>query len=137
MSLVRINRNPSESQLRLFSGAWLAFVGAWAFIAEHRGHPDVARTLVIAALAIGFLGILFPMRVRMLYLCLSYATFPVGYLMSHAILAVLYYCILTPMGLLMRLFRYDPLYRTYNPGAKTYWAPRQQSRAKETYLNQS
>ncbi len=40
-------------------------------------------------------------------------------------LVLVYYVILTPIGLLMRLFRRDPLGRKIKRNAKTYWIKRQ------------
>ena len=50
-----------------------------------------------------------------------YAAFPIGWTVSHAILALLYYGILTPIGLIMRLIGYDPLSRRLRSEDRTYW----------------
>jgi ABC-type uncharacterized transport system permease subunit len=73
---------------------------------------------------------------RVVYLGLSYATYPIGYAVSHVVLVVVYYLVLTPIGLAMRLFGYDPLAGRFDAGAKTYWTPRENPKSVESYFKQ-
>jgi len=43
--------------------------------------------------------------------------------LTYVVLTVTYYLVLTPMGLLMRLFRRDPLNLRFDPDAESYWVP--------------
>ena len=43
---------------------------------------------------------------------------------SPVILAILFYGAITPIGLLSRLFGYDPLRRRIEPAARSYWIDR-------------
>jgi hypothetical protein len=61
---------------------------------------------------------------------------PIGWLVSHAIFAVTYFLILTPIGLLMRLFRYDPMTRRLESDAKSYWTRHSTGKNHERYFNQ-
>ena len=45
-------------------------------------------------------------------------------IVSPLALAVIFYGMITPMGLLMRLRNKDILRRRFDPGAPTYWIPR-------------
>jgi hypothetical protein len=47
-----------------------------------------------------------------------------GRVVSPVALGVLFYAVLTPVGLLMRLAAKDPLRRARDPGAPSYWQPR-------------
>jgi hypothetical protein len=67
-----------------------------------------------------------PRVIRPLYVGLSRATLPIGWVVSHVLLAVIYFGIITPVGLLVRAFR-DPLERALEPGARSYWVPREQA----------
>ena len=73
----------------------------------------------------------------MAYVGLSYATYPVGFVVSHAVLALVYFLALAPIGLTMRLLGHDPLSRKFEPGTKSYWKPRDGKRTAESYFNQS
>jgi hypothetical protein len=46
-------------------------------------------------------------------------------IVSPIVLAAMYYVILTPFGLFMRLARRDPMRRQFDAAAPTYWIPRQ------------
>lgn len=47
---------------------------------------------------------------------------------SPIIMALLFYVVITPMGMMLRLFGWDPLRLKYDPQAATYWI----SRSKQT-----
>ena len=137
MSLIRINKNPSGRQLAVFAIAWLGFLGLAGLMARSRGRHSSSEVLWAAALAVPLAGALWPRVLRIAYLGLSYATFPIGFVVSHLALLIVYYLVLTPLGLIMRLFRYDPLARRFDPAAGSYWTPREKTRAPESYLNQN
>ena len=57
-----------------------------------------------------------------------------GYFTSSLILCILYYCVLTPIGLIMRLFGKDLLDRRWDKEASSYWIKKQpRSLDKEQY----
>jgi len=136
MSLIRINRNPTRSQLIVFGLAWLVFLGAWAVTAALKGHVNMAWIFAGLAAGIPVIGIFWPRGIRHLFVGLSYATSPIGWVVSHLILGLLYFLVFTLMGLIMRLVRYDPLKRRFDRAAPTYWLPRDQSRPPTTYFRQ-
>ena len=51
-------------------------------------------------------------------------SFLMGFLMTHVILALMYYLVLTPMGLVMKTLRRDSLRLKHNQNAKSYWVRR-------------
>ena len=50
-----------------------------------------------------------------------------GYVNSRVLLSVMYYCVMTPYGLLMRAFGRDPMER-HEPGKQSYWISRAKTR---------
>lgn len=136
MSLLRLNRNPNGKQLTVFSVAWALFVGGLALSQEWRGHPTLASALGVLALGVPLVGLAWPRGLRHLFVGLSYATYPIGFVVSHVILALLYYLFLTPIGLLLKLCRYDPLARRFEPSAATYWQRRDNPPPPASYLRQ-
>jgi hypothetical protein len=62
------------------------------------------------------------------------AVFPIGWVMSHAILILAYFLILTPIGWLMRFF-HDPMQRSFDRDSKSYWLPWESSDS-ERYFRQ-
>ena len=63
-----------------------------------------------------------PMR-RLLYLGWMHAIYPIGWTVSHLVLAIVYFLVLTPIGVCMRLLGRDPMQRRLDPSAGTYWIP--------------
>ena len=49
---------------------------------------------------------------------------------------VIYYIVLTPIGLFLRLTGYDPMQRRFDRAAKTYWTPREQEEKTKRYFQQ-
>ena len=47
-----------------------------------------------------------------------------GFVMTRALLTLVFFLVITPIGLLMRLFGQDPMQRQLNQKAKTYWIPK-------------
>ena len=61
---------------------------------------------------------------------------PIGWTISHAVLALLYYLLFTPIGLIIRLFGRDPMQRRLDRSAATYWVPHNQDRDAGRYFRQ-
>ena len=136
MSLIRINHHPSRSQLRVFAAAWLVCFGLLAIAVRAKGHSQAAIWIAGFALGVPAIGLVAPKLLRLVYLGMTYLTFPVGWVISHVILAAVYYLVLTPIGLILRLFRYDPLARGFDRSASTYWKSRGAPVPAERYFRQ-
>ncbi len=136
MSLIRINRNPSARQLLVFGLAWLALLALLGWESWFRDRHLVAGTLWAVAAVVPLAGLVSKGFLRHVYLGLSYATYPIGFVLSHIVLALVYYLALTPIGLTMRLFRHDPLSRRVDPKAQSYWVSRSGTKTPESYLHQ-
>lgn len=136
MGLLRINRHPSVRDLRLFAVLWLLFAGFAGFLAWRQGATGLAAALWVAAGGIGAAGLLRPPAVRGVYLGAVYAVFPIGFVVSHLILGLVYFLVITPVGLCARLCRYDPLERRFDRARKTYWIAREPSRPPSSYFRQ-
>jgi hypothetical protein len=82
----------------------------------------------IAAAAVGLAGALgiwaAPRLGRRLYRGWMLAAVPIGWTISHLVLAIAYYGVLTPIGLVMRLAGRDPMQRRFDRDAPTYWIER-------------
>jgi hypothetical protein len=127
MSLIRLNPRPSPKQLLVFALGWLGFVGLLGLAFWKRGHPTVAASCWIMALGVPAAGAVWREGIRLLYVGLSYATYPIGLVVSSVVLITLYYVILTPIGLLLRLWGHDALQRRFDPEAGSYWHKRPRS----------
>ena len=60
-----------------------------------------------------------------------------GWVMTRVILSILFYLVLTPTGLIAKLFRKDFLDLKFDRDAESYWIPKEPARTgKERYENQ-
>lgn len=50
---------------------------------------------------------------------------------SPVVMGILYFGLFTPMGVVMRLFGWDAMKRTWDPAAKSYWANREPAGPRE------
>lgn len=137
MALIRINRNPSRRQLAAFGLAWLVVLAAAGAGSWHHGRHGVAEAAWALALAVPLAGAALPGALRALYVGLSLAAYPIGFVVSHVALAAVYYLALAPIGLTMRLLRYDPLGARFDRGARTYWTTRGGTKTAQDYFKQS
>jgi len=129
MSVVQINKNPTRRELNQFGFIWLGFLVLFGVVAYFKfSSPLAARWLWIAAVVVPIVGWLVPAFMRLVFLGMSYLTWPIGFIVSHVVLAVVYYLVLTPIGLLTRLFGYDSMEKEFDSEAESYWIKRSTNR---------
>ena len=125
MSVVQINTNPTRRQLNQFGFIWLGFLALFGAIAFFKfSSPVTARWLWVAAVVVPIVGWLVPSFMRLVFLGMSYLAWPIGFVVSHIVLAAVYYLVLTPIGLLTRLFGYDSMRKSFDREAESYWVER-------------
>lgn len=136
MSLLRINTCPSARQLLVFALAWLVFVGLLGWAQWSKARPGVAFTCWALALGVPAVGAVWREGLRRLYVGLTYATYPIGFVVSSVVLVAIYYAVLTPMGLILRVCGHDPLQRRSGARADSYWHKRPGPRSPASYFRQ-
>jgi len=120
-----IQFDPTTTTLRQFAGLWLVFfggLGLWEALA--RGHSSLSTGLIVAAAVIGLPGLVRPALLRPIFVAWMVLAFPIGWTVSLIMLAILYYGLFTPIGLVFRLIGRDALLRTRRPGLESYWTPK-------------
>ena len=89
-----------------------------------------------AALTAAVVGFLFPKFMRLLYLGMFYLAFPIGWVVSHVLLAVIYYLLVTPMALVLKILGRDPLERSLDRSRESYWVRCEQADTSSRYFRQ-
>jgi hypothetical protein len=126
---------PSERTLRQFAGLWITFFAFLAYVnGALRGNSGLALTFAALAVTIGPLGLIRPRTLRPVFVGWMLLAFPIGWSVSHLLLAVLYYGVFTPVGLFFRLKGRDALDRCYRPDRATYWVPLVPSESADAYF---
>jgi Saxitoxin biosynthesis operon protein SxtJ len=121
VSLFQTNLNPSRNELRWFGMLWFpAFCVLAGLSLYRRGAPSVAVALWLAAVVTAVAGMVDVRIVAPIYRWMIRLTYPIGWIVSHVIVAVSYFLVVTPIGYLMRL-SHDPMRRGFDRSAKSYW----------------
>jgi len=119
-----ISFRPATRTLQQFAAAWLVFFGLLALQQQLRhGHEWAARVLMALGLLAGVGGLLRPVLVRWLYVGAMVAAFPIGWVVSRVAMAVIFYLVFAPLGLVLR-FAGRNLLRRAPPVMPSYWVPK-------------
>ena len=136
--MIAIQWNPSTKQLRQFAGIWFpAFCGLVGWSIGHKtGHwSEVEIGWVLAGLlSVG--GLILPALIRPIFVGLILLTFPIGWVVSHLLLGLIFYGVVTPIGLILRMSGHDPL-QLKKPGGNTVWKTSVGKTDATRYLRQS
>jgi hypothetical protein len=140
MAIIDINKNPSTRELAWFP--WLFFLfcvlvgGLFAWTIS--GGPSLLPLWIGTGLgAAGWLvSLAVPRTRRPLYLAWNYATLPLGILTAYLSLAIVYFLVITPIGLVIRTFSHDPMTRRPDPSVSSYWLARGTPSKPERYFRQ-
>ncbi|MGE3803222.1 MAG: SxtJ family membrane protein [Gemmataceae bacterium] len=122
--------------LRQFAALCLLIFGALAGWQAWRGNTPLAVALLVLALGLGPTGLLWPSAVKPVFVGWMLLARPVGWLVSHLLLAILYHALFTPLGLFFRLIGRDRLQRQLRPELPSYWEPRPTMDDPRRYLRQ-
>ncbi len=120
-----MSRNSERRELRRFGVtvgiplALLAGVGVW------RGHTILPAVLGGAAVSLGVLALLAPRLLSPVHKLWMKIADALAWFNTRVLLGVVYYLVMTPTGIVMRLMGRDPLDRRLKD-RPTYWIDRKQ-----------
>jgi hypothetical protein len=146
MAAVELNLRPDDRTLRQFGWIALAGFGFAALLAWHEWlvfsfglgewRESVAVAFgVLAAYSLAA-GLVFPRANLPVWIGLAVVTFPIGFVLSYLIMGLLFFGIITPAGVLLRVVGKDPLERRWLPDASSYWVDARPQRPKSSYFKQ-
>ena len=137
MGLITLNLKPGEKQLRNFGDITLCICNFLGLMMWLRGvSVKVFIGFCIAGMAVYLLSRISTRLVWPVYVGLTAAAFPIGWVVSHGIMALFYYVIFSGLGLIFKLLKRDALHRAYNPDAQSYWEPYNAKRTEQDYFHQ-
>src|SRR5690606_31690769 len=136
MALLEINKNPSDKELKQFACIWFpAFFVVLGIVAGTKfGIWSIVIPVWLAVGLVSFAGAMNPRMMRPIFVGWMTAAYPIGWTVSHLVLAITYYLVMTPIGLLIRLSGRDPMQRKWNREAKSYWIAREGESDKKRYF---
>ena len=146
MAVLQIDWNPRRKVLRNFGLIGLVAFGAFGALAHWQVYPfrglsdGAAETasVVLWALAVycGLCAAAAPIAVKPVYLLLTVITFPIGFVLSYVVMAIMFYLVITPVGLVFKIIGRDSMNRKFDPSAATYWIKRRPPETLKRYFRQ-
>ncbi len=137
MAVVDIKWNPSRKELRVFAVLQVVFFAVIATVVYNKSGLTTLPTAIVSVSAVvGVIGFFVQPFMRAIYVVWMLAVWPIGLVVSHVVLAVVFYLVLTPIGIIMKLCGRDPMERKFDENASTYWIPRQQETGTRRYFRQ-
>ena len=116
----------------LVGGVFIA-IGIFLWL---RHRPSHSLLVWIGAVLVAF-GAVWPRALKYIYLAWMALGLTLGFVMSNVILVLFFFLVVTPIGLLGRLFRKDFLARKWDKKAESYWiACAKEMKSSESYERQ-
>ena len=135
--MIDLNLKPSERQLKQFGVAFLVAGLVVGGVLWWRIGPNLASKILwgvgpVAALV----GLVAPRALKPVFIALTLLAFPIGLVIGNLAMALTYYLIVSPIGLIFRLIGRDPLHRKLDREAASYWIERPPQVPAERYFRQ-
>jgi len=128
--------NSDKKHLREFGFVMAAFFLIIGGIAAFRGKPHYIHLLSVGA-AFALAAAILPRILMPLQKVWMAFSIVIGFFMSRLILTVLFYGVVTPTGILMKILGKDILDEKIDKKAASYWHARPNAvKTKESYENQ-
>ena len=137
-----VNWNPDLAARRAFARSIaLGFpiialvLGALGFF---RGHAWPVWTLWLAGIgfAAGVVLWLLPQIAKPFYVVWNGLACSIGFVVSNTAVSAVYFLIVTPIGLALRMFGRDPLHRRFERDRDSYWEEAEKAGDAERYFRQ-
>ncbi len=125
MALIERNREPTPHELMVFGSLVAPFFGLiGALVLWRTGSWMAATALWLAGSLLAVVYACAGSVRRPTYKAWMALLYPVGWAISHLLLALVYYGWITPVGLTMRLFGRNPMRRRPGREAMSHWVKR-------------
>jgi uncharacterized membrane protein YhhN len=130
-------RTASDRSFGLWVGGILAAIGVVRLLLHLPSVGVLAPPMIAVGLVLVALGLTAAHRLAPLNRAWTRLGLVMFKVVSPIVLFLLYATVFVPVGFLMRAKRYDPMRRRREPGAPSYWIPREPpGPAPETLINQ-
>jgi hypothetical protein len=135
--MIRIDRDPGHRQLAVFAAVLPLTFALLGFAVGHRlGLTGVRTGLWVAGGVLTAAYLALPRLRRPLYVGMSRAVYPIGWVLSHVILLTVFAFVVTPVALLLRALGQDPIQRRFESSAPSYWVPHRPADDPRRYFQQ-
>ena len=135
--MLKLDLNPPRKTLIQFG--WIALFGFGLFAGLARWKWGAADWLFYSLLGLGLVmaacaALGMTRAIRPVFIAMVMLAIPIGFVVTHVLLAAIYYVLFTPVAVFFRLTGRDPLHRAWDANAKSYWNVRQRQRSPASYF---
>ena len=135
--MLSINWSPPTKQLKSFAALWfpLFFLFLGTILAINLNAWSETKIVWAFCFGISFVGYFFPSLIRPLFVGLLVITFPIGWVVSHLFLLLIFSLVITPLGFVMKIKKHDPL-NLKMPKEPSMWKEIEAKKDPSRYLKQ-
>jgi hypothetical protein len=119
--LTRINKNPSDKELRQFAWTLLIGFGLLGGILFWKGKRAEAHGVWILGFSMGLLSLVMRTVAKRLYRLWMTWAYGMGIITSHIVMTIVFFLVITPVALVFRLMGKDTLRLKKQSDSSTYW----------------
>ncbi len=121
---VFMKKEITKKDLRQFGVVFAVILTLIGFLQMGKGYDVVASFFWISAIHMVAFGLIAPVLLKPIFHIFTKVAHAMGWVNTRVVLVLVYYLILTPIGLIMRLFRKDLLGSHIDRSKETYWIKR-------------
>ena len=131
-----VNWRPDARELRRFALAMLIGFSLLGLLAAWRGGGVTTASMVLWGIGV-FLAVaaFVPKLGRIAYLGIYLPTSIIGFVVSNVILTLMFFLVITPLGIILRLIGKDFL-QQQRQKHKTQWMPVKGAKSQDSYYRQ-
>ncbi|MBL8757445.1 MAG: hypothetical protein JNK35_03325 [Phycisphaerae bacterium] len=137
--LISITFNSDFSKAAQLRGVIIPglLLGIWT-LEKHAGVNGwhIAYALGAVGLVGAAAALVSPNAGAFLYRGWMFAALPIGWTVSATLMGIVFFLVITPIGLVLRALGKDPMFRRPDPAAATYWIPHRQETDRKRYFRQ-
>jgi hypothetical protein len=119
-------REPTSRELTILAGLFLVIPSVIGGYMLWKGSAN-GWIWIAAGVALGLSRLVTPFF-KAIYRVWIVLSIILGYFVSRILLTIIFFVIITPMGLIMRILGKDPMDRKLDPKAASYWIAKEQEK---------
>jgi len=137
MTWADVTKEPKPNVVRQFGWVCLVLFGAIGLLQVlHKGRPALGWSLVAFAVLCLVLSLTVPRIFRWFFTGAMLVAFPIGFVVSQVMLAILFFGVFLVLGLLLRARRWDAMLRRRKPPGASDWEAKPMPTEVRRYLRQ-
>jgi hypothetical protein len=132
MKLVEIQWQPADRQLRQFGLITLVALPLVSWL--WGGSPRVIAAMALAGCLVAVIGVLWPQRLKYLFVGLSVVAMPIGLVVGEMAMLLIFFGVFLPTGIVFRLISRDSLQLRSGGDRTSYWEDKPQPASLKSYF---